>query len=397
MRIGFNISKLLLLLLMGLLLSCKRNSGQLNSTHAFTLDSDLTTAPTKMVMSDQTTVRVTQKSRKAIISVLGYVNPNPERTIKVAARFSGRIERLYFNYNYQYVKSGTKIMDVYSPDLNTYQDEYLYLLKSSGDKSLLNNARKKLRLLGMTDGQIDLLEKRRVRSAILSVVSPATGYLFFDDEDKPPSSINDTSPMAGADMSETAASEEPKAEMDAINERIRQGSYITEGQTLFSINDLREVWGIFLVNSEYGALIKTGMPIAVSSELYPNEAIPAKINFIEPQFAAGQKFIRIRVSLSNSSISLKTNSLLTAQIFLNESAKMKVPASSIYDLGTRKIVWVYTGKKQGLHKVFEAKEVKTGITANGFTEIISGLQGWAEIAKDAGFLMDSESLLPSSE
>jgi membrane fusion protein, copper/silver efflux system len=396
MKIEFNILKLFLLLLTGLLLSCKRNPDRLNSTQTF-IDSDFTAAPTRMVMSDQTTVRVTQKSRKAMISVLGYVSPNPERTAKVAARFSGRIERLYFNYNYQYVKKGTKIMDVYSPDLNTYQDEYLYLLKSSEDKLLLNNTRKKLRLLGMSDDQINLLEKRRVRPATLSVVSPATGYLFFEEEDKPPPSINDTSPMAGADMSGTNDSEEPKAERDTKNERIRQGAYITEGQTLFSINDLREVWGIFSVSSEYGALINIGMPIAVRSELYPSEAISAKINFIEPSFAAGKKFIRIRVSLSNSPIFLKTNSLLTARIFLNRASKMQVPSSSIYNLGTRKIVWVYTGKKQGLHKIFEAKEVATGITANGFTQIISGLDRRAEIAKDAGFLMDSESLLPSNE
>jgi len=385
-------------LLIGLLLlSCSSKPGQVDAAQAPVLDSGVTAPPTQLVMSNQSTVKVERNTSQGIISVSGYVSPDPERTAKVAARFSGRIEKLYFNYNYQYVKKGTKIMDVYSPELNTYQDEYLYLLKSSNDQLLLSNARKKLRLLGMTDNQINYLEKKGKRSTVLSVIAPVTGYLLFEEETQPPRSINNPSPMAGGNMSGIEPLEEQKPAMSPQEERIREGSYITEGQTLFSVNDLREVWGILLMDSQYGPLIRTGLPVIVRSELSPNEAIHTRINFVEPEFAAGQKFIRIRVSLPNSQVSLKTNSLLTGRIFLNGSRRIRVPSSSIYDLGTRKIVWVYTGKKDGTHKVFEAKEVTTGITSNGFTEIISGLPASAEIAKDAGYLMDSESLLPVNQ
>ena len=70
-----------------------------------------------------------------------------------------------------------------------------------------------------------------------------------------------------------------------------------------------------------------------------------------------------------------------------------VPSSSILTLGNRKFVWVKKENAQNGNKILEAKEITTGKESDGYTQIISGVTELDEIAKDAGYLLDSESLI----
>ena len=89
----------------------------------------------------------------------------------------------------------------------------------------------------------------------------------------------------------------------------------------------------------------------------------------------------------------KINSLLEAKISLDNSPFLMVPYSSVLFLGKRKIVWVLKGKTEGNNKIFEARDVITGLMHNGMIEIKTGLTLNEEIAVDAGYLLDRESLI----
>src|SRR5690606_28616018 len=101
--------------------------------------------------------------------------------LSIAARFGGRIEKLYVKFNNQYVKQGDKILDIYSPDLRTFQEEHLFLLHSNADKNLIEKSTEKLRLLGITKKQIAQLEKNGTVALTVSIFSPANGYVFFNN------------------------------------------------------------------------------------------------------------------------------------------------------------------------------------------------------------------------
>ncbi len=64
------------------------------------------------------------------ITLPGIVTFNPDASVNIAARVSGRIEKLYVNYKYQKVSKGQKIFDVYSPELLTEQQNYIYLISN---------------------------------------------------------------------------------------------------------------------------------------------------------------------------------------------------------------------------------------------------------------------------
>ncbi|WP_431210242.1 efflux RND transporter periplasmic adaptor subunit [Puia sp. P3] len=51
------------------------------------------------------------------LPALGAVGYDMRRVSTIAARVSGRIERLYVHYRYQHVHAGERIMELYSPEL----------------------------------------------------------------------------------------------------------------------------------------------------------------------------------------------------------------------------------------------------------------------------------------
>src|SRR3546814_14261850 len=97
----------------------------------------------------------------------------------IAVLFGGRIEKMYVHYQLEPVRKGQKIMEIYSPEIVTAQRELLYLLESDpGNASLIGASRQKLRLLGLTDEQINRLTETGEESYSLAIYSPYRGYLY---------------------------------------------------------------------------------------------------------------------------------------------------------------------------------------------------------------------------
>ncbi len=67
------------------------------------------------------------------LTLPGVVEYDPRRSRVVAARFGGRIERLLVRFNYQPVRQGQKLLDLYSPELVTAQQEYIFILENDAD------------------------------------------------------------------------------------------------------------------------------------------------------------------------------------------------------------------------------------------------------------------------
>lgn len=59
---------------------------------------------------------------------LGTVAYDPNSAVNIAARISGRIEKIYVNFKYQRINKGQKLFDLYSPELLTEQENFIYLL-----------------------------------------------------------------------------------------------------------------------------------------------------------------------------------------------------------------------------------------------------------------------------
>ena len=370
-------------------------------THADSLDIAPYVLPVnRQVISSQKTIVVMPDSSARLIKALGYITLDERRSNKISAWFSGRIEKLYIRYNLQHVRKGEKILDLYSAELNTYQEELLFLLKRESDTSLVEKAREKLRLLGLTAAQISRIETTGETFYSISVYSPQEGYVFFSPsspaEAMSDSGMNPGGKTAGMGSGMGTGGSKPSSFAPAISagsNQIREGEYVRKGQTIFQVNDIQQVWAMLAVDNRHQQMLRQGMPLTLKSELYPDETIHAKLDLIEPAFQENQKFILSRVYLKNPGGKYKINSLVEAEIVPAKINAVSVPYSSILFLGKRKIVWVLKGKTPEGNKIFEARYVTTGIVLGDQVVIKSGLNRGEEIALDAGYLLDREGLI----
>ncbi|RZK62304.1 MAG: hypothetical protein EOO59_02910 [Hymenobacter sp.] len=145
-------------------------------------ETDLTSvgqAPNAAVLSAVATVRPTTVGAPAdTLTLPGIVAYDPRRSRAVAARFGGRIERLLVRYNYQPVRRGQLLLELYSPELVTAEQELIFLLSNDAENTpLLNGARQRLRLLGLTDNQLRDLARTKRASYRVAVFSPYDGYV----------------------------------------------------------------------------------------------------------------------------------------------------------------------------------------------------------------------------
>jgi len=349
-------------------------------------------SPNKLVLSNQATFRLQSGNSGKTEKAQGFITLAQNRNQSVAARFGGRIEKLYVKFSNQYVKQGDKIMDIYSPDLRTFQEEHLFILKSNNENSLIEKSREKLRLLGITDNQITQLEKNETVALTIPVYSPTNGYVFFSEQSQQQNSgTKNNSAMNTMNMKQNTNNESSYA---ASASQIREGMYVNEGQTLFSVNDLQEVWALVSVSNQYANQILENQSVEIVSENNPSKTLKGKVALIEQTFEeANQRFARVRIVLPNPNNSLKINSLVTAQFTLSKSKNMQVPSSAVYKTGLNAFVWVKTDTTQNGTGIFQLRKVIAGTSANGMITIQSGLSPNEEIAKEAGLMTDSETFL----
>jgi Cu(I)/Ag(I) efflux system membrane fusion protein len=349
------------------------------------------------VISSQALVKPEMKRQSSPVNAYGFIALDERRSNQVAARISGRIEKLYVKYENQFVRKGDKILELYSPELNTNQVELLYAHKVDPDGEITKHAAHKLKLLGITDAQIKQIVESGKTLFTLSIYSAYDGYVFYNPSSQMSSSKNAMAPSSGSSKmgNGMGAGSQEKSASSPISSSgpIREGAYVSVGQTLFWINDLREVWSILSVDNLHQDEIALNDSVTVVSELIPEKPFNTVIRFIEPQYASSQKFIQVRVYLPNTNKNLRINSLLEATIYPITKAALTLPASSILYLGGRQAVWKKVGQTgEGTH-ILEIQFVRLGPVSQGRVAVLSGLEADDEVALDAGYLMDRESLV----
>lgn len=305
------------------------------------------------------------------INLPGIVGYDPNSSVNIAARMSGRIEKMYVNYKYQKVNKGQKLFDLYSPELLTEQQNFIYMITNDAENpSIINASRQKLLLYGMTESQINFLVATKKSNPVISIFSPASGII-----DGTGTMDNTTNPAMQSASNNTATLD------------VKEGSYIKKGEVIFKLLNTDKVWGIFNVIQGYNSLIKANQSIRITSELDKNEFMDAKINFVETQLNATDKTNRIRVYLNNNKLKLPIGLRLQGVVKTNPVNGIWIQKQSMVSIGNKKIVFLK------MDNGFRATSIKTGIEIVDFIQIMEGISVKDTIAKNAQYLIDSESFI----
>ena len=271
---------------------------------------------------------------------------------------------------------GQRIMDIYSPELLTSEEELLFLIKNDNDNtSLINAAKQKLLLLGMSENQLQQIIKTQKPSLSVAVYSNYSGHIHEAGNTMPGENNN-----------------EQKMDVSRITEElpIKEGMYVEKGQIIFQLFNVDKSWVLLTIFPEYQNLVKSGDAVRIIPETVPANNFRAKIDFIEPFYRKENKTLTARIYFDNSKLEIPIGSQVKATIFSTTKEADWLPKDAILSLGIDKVVFIKTGGRFKVHKV------ETGLAYENKIQILSGLAVTDSVAANAQFLTDSESFIKTN-
>ena len=100
-----------------------------------------------------------------------------------------------------------------------------------------------------------------------------------------------------------------------IKNNIASGMQISaEGDPLFTIADLKEVWIMANIYAGNVAYVKKDMPIEISTLAYPDDVFTGKINTISQVFDANERVLKARIVMGNADGKLMPGMLVDVKV-----------------------------------------------------------------------------------
>lgn len=332
----------------------------------------------EFVISSIPVTNIERRGEEIEINALGNITYDTRQTGSIAARVSGRIEKLYVRYRYQKITKGQRILDLYSPELLTAQQNLLFLIRNDpGNTSFIEAAKEKLLLLGMSRQQLQQVITSGQPSLTIAVYSNYSGHIH--------------EAVGGESMG--AASGAGMKDISLITEELslKEGMYVQKGQSIFTVFDPGRAWAVLYIYGDNQSLIKTGNKVRIAPETAPDKDFRATINFIEPFYRKESKTITARVYFDNSSLKIPVGSQVTATVFGDTKEAYWLPKEAVLSLGLDEVVFLKF--KNG----FRAHKIATGTRHETHIQVISGLTTDDAVAANAQYLMDSESFIKIKE
>lgn len=301
----------------------------------------------------QTTIITKGENNSINLSLSGTIQNNEKSDFIQTSYFSGRIEKLELNFIGQKINKGDLIGYIYSPELISAQQELILASSNKENNYTLYNAvLNKLKLLNLSNNQINEIEEKREISEYFPIYSTVSGTL--------------------------------------IEKLISEGESIIKGQPLFKINDLNSVWAKLDIYESDLSLIKKGQKVNIKS---PNKEIDFKgyIDFIDPIIDPLTRISSARVSINNLNGTLRPGMFISGEIIIeNYSSLIKIPSSSVLWTGDNSYVYI---QKNNQELIFEIKEVVLGRKIGDYYEILSGLSVGEIIVTNGTFTLDASAQL----
>ena len=328
----------------------------------------------EFVISSVPVTTLQKKEEKIEIYALGNVAYDTRAVESISSKIAGRIEKLYVRFRYQKITKGGHLLDIYSPELLTAQQNLLFLLKNDADNSsFIQTAKEKLLLLGMSNEQLQQMMESGKPTLTIAVYSPYNGHIHE---------------AAGA-MKNGNGNPDAMKDIAVTTEELplKEGMYLQKGQTIFTIYNPAKVWFLLNIYADKQSLIKKGSPVKLTVETAPDKSFNGTVDFIEPFFQKDTKTLSVRVYFDNAKQQLPIGSQVKATIVGTSQYADWLPNESVVSLGLDKVVFLKAPDG------FKPHIVQTGLTYNGKTQILKGLVAKDTVAQNAQFLIDSESFI----
>src|SRR3989338_6844926 len=311
------------------------------------------------------TEKVIKKPLRRTLRTVGRIDYDERKVTHIHTKIQGWVEKLYIDFTGKEVNEGDMLLEVYSPELVSAQEEYLLALEyakslknskvegvAKGAESLLESARKRLQLFDVAEHQIKELEETKKHKKTLHIHSPVHGIV--------------------------------------VQKNLLQGMFITPEMHLYVITDISKIW-VYADIYEYEVpWVKIGQETEMTLTSIPGKVFRGVVTYIYPYLQAETRTVKVRMEFDNPNWELKPDMYANVKLEskIAESAIL-VPAEAVIRSGVRDIIIVSKGEG-----VFEPRDVKVGVdTGDGHLQILEGVKAGEDVVTSAQFLIDSESKL----
>lgn len=322
-----------------------------------------------------TTVRVTpeQASRIGLRWAAAEVRP-VVRTVRTAAvveypesemvwispKVGGWVERLHVTFEGAVVRRGQPLLDLYSPDLVSAQEELLlarrleedlraYRVSPPGD-SLLEVARRRLGLWDISAEQVNRILDTGEVTKTMTLHAPATGVV--------------------------------------MKKEVFEGQGVKAGENLLMIASIDPVWVEAAVYEQDLPFVREGLPVRITVQGLPGHTFTGRVTYLYPDLRESSRTVRARVEIPNPRGELRPGMYATVGIESRSEPVLTVPASAVLHTGTRDVVFMDMGGGRLMPMV-----VELGREGDERVEVLAGLEPGTRVATSAQFLIDSEANL----
>jgi len=293
------------------------------------------------------------------IKVPGRLAFNAEKSRVLSARAPGRVERIYA-FDGAQVEVGSPIVEIYSPEFLSAQQEYLLSSKTAkvletnqslGD--LLGDARitqqaaaNRMRNLGAGEGDIKSIESSGKTTSNLVMRSPLKGVV--------------------------------------VKRNVEPGSAVNSGDVIATLADPKQLWFLGNVFEQDFRLIKQGQKMVLRLEAYPDKEFIAYANYIAPAIDPQTRALLIRADVENTDDLLRPDMYASGSLTTGLADAVVVPQSAIVRIRENRYAIIKVGPE-----TFRRIPVK-GYDLNSKTfAITEGIeQGWQVLAEGAVLLND---------
>jgi Cu(I)/Ag(I) efflux system membrane fusion protein len=292
------------------------------------------------------------RTTRAVATVV----PDESRVSHVHTRVAGWIEELYVDTTGQAVRAGEPLAGIFSQELLSSQTEYLSALRGAGSgppSAVVEAARTRLAVLGMTEEEIREVEERKEPMRLVTVTAPRSGVV--------------------------------------LHRGVSVGTAVDPSTEIVTIADLSQVWVLAEVPESDIPEIALGMTARLDFPSSGRPPFPARVAFLYPTLTERTRTLRVRFLVGNSRGSLRPGLYGTAELEVAPRRVLTIPRDAVVDTGLEQHVFLVTGPG-----AFAPRKVTLGVKLGERVEVTEGLTEGEEIVSSGAFLIDSESRLRAS-
>jgi membrane fusion protein, copper/silver efflux system len=289
------------------------------------------------------------------MTLTGTLNFDETKVNDVSARVGGRIEKLFFRETGDYVPKGAPLYEIYSEELNNAKQEYLLALqkKTTLGNSVVNfddiidAAKNKLLLWGMSESQIKNLNKQTLVNPKTTFYSTASGYI---------TQLN-----------------------------LQEGDYVAEGGSVVKLAGLSDLWVEAQVYATQLSQLNNAKDVTVQIPDIPGKIIPGKISFQNPELNPATRINLIRINIPNKDKQLKPGMSAYITVKTGGVNALFLPSDAVLRDGKMAMVWIEASQNK-----FKSVMVETGMESGNMIEIKSGIHPNDVVVTSGEYLLQSE-------